>query len=134
QIAPIAPARMVAIFDQIAGRIHPSRSEVDRHHHFGIRLLRPLRKLIRADIVRFDRSPREIGAPWPILERANAVLPILTGYKIAPRITNDRHLQLLYQLDDVLPEAVFICSRMIRLVNAAVHSASQMLDKRTVNT
>ena len=61
--------------------------------------------------------------------RANAVLPVVAGDKIAAGIAHNRGPQLLDEGEDVAAKAFFVGGRMARLVDAAVNAAPQMLNK-----
>ena len=60
---------------------------------------------------------------------ADAVLPIEAGNKISARIAHYRYTQLAHHVDHVLTEALCVCRRVLRLIDAAVNRAAKMLDE-----
>ena len=115
---------MVAIFHEIASGIRAARAEVDRHHHVGVRFLRPLHKFVRAEFVGFGGFPGEFKAFRTLRFWANAIFPIVAGDEISARIAHKWHIQFFDQINHVLPETVCVGGRMPRLVNAAIHGAA----------
>jgi len=61
-------------------------------------------------------------------------LPIIGGNEIAARVTTVGRIELLDEIDNVLPEAVRVCCRMPWLVYAAVNGSPEVLKERTVKS
>lgn len=133
QIAPVASSRMVAVFQQVAGRINAAGSQIHRHHDFGTNLLGPSGKLVRAYPIRFNCPPGQLQALRPRLNRANPILPVISGDEIPAGIPDDWDIQLFHQLLDVVTESLRICCRMRRLINPSVDGPAQMFNKGAVN-
>jgi hypothetical protein len=100
--------------------------------HMGFVLLglaTPVDKLVRAERVGLGRFPGEIETPWPLGDRTDAILPVVTRDEIAARIAQNRRIQLPDELEHVLPESAGIGLAVTRLVQAAVDAAAQVLDE-----
>ncbi|MNW08533.1 hypothetical protein D3C71_2053250 [compost metagenome] len=80
-------------------------------------------------MIGLDGSPGQFKPAWPFADRADAILPIVTGYEITAGITDDRHSQLLNQLQNILSEPLFISSGMTGFIYAAINGPSQVLDE-----
>ena len=89
---------------------------------------------METDLVGFRGEPCQIKPLRALIAGADAVFPVEARHKVAARITHHRHPQLAYHVDHIATETVFIRRGMTRLINAAVHGASQMLNKGTVNS
>ena len=122
-------ARMVAILEQAPRLVHAARAEVDRHHRRRPGLGAPVHEIIRADLVRLGRVPREVEAARTLFARANAVLPVVGGNEIPSGVAHDGDGHLAGQLDDVRAPAVRVRGGMPRLVDAGVDAAAEMLDE-----
>ena len=48
---PVAAARVVDVFDEVARLVEAARAEVDRQHHLGAGLLGPVGEFVDADLV-----------------------------------------------------------------------------------
>ena len=87
---------------------------------------------MQAHFVGLCRPPGQVQPARAALSGANGILPVEAGHKVAARIAHDGHIQLADQVDHVTAEAVRVCSGMTRLIDAAVHSAAQVLDEGAV--
>ena len=54
---------MVAVLDQVAGRVDAAGAEVDRHHRLDAAPGAPTRELVDADLVGLDRAPGQVQPP-----------------------------------------------------------------------
>ena len=132
QVAPVAAGRPVDVFDEVARFVEAARAEIDREHHFRAGRVAPLGELVHADRVRLGRVPGEVEPRRALLARPDPVLPVVGGHEIAAGIAHDRDLELADQVDDVAPHAVGVGGRVIRLVDAGVDRAAEVLEKRAV--
>ena len=129
QVAPVAAGGMIGIFHHVPGGVRAPGAQIDGVHDLRIGFFRPIHKFVQTYLVGLCGEPCQIQTLRALLAGAHAVLPVKAGDKIATRIANHRHAQLPDHIDHVPAEAVFVRRRMSRLVNAAVHSPAQMLDK-----
>ena len=63
-VAVIGTALKITVFQKISGFLRSSCSKIDRHHHIGIRFLRPVHKLIQTKMVILDHAPRQFRSGW----------------------------------------------------------------------
>ena len=80
---------------------------------------------------RTNKRVDEFGGSF---ENRMTVFPVKVRYKVSARITYDRHVQLFYQINDILTESVSIGKWMSWLINSIVYSSSQMFNKGTINS
>ena len=85
QIAPVASARMIAVFEQAACFIEATRSEIDREHQFRARRLAPGRELIDPNLVGFLGAPGIVEPDRPVLLRSDPVFPVVCRDEVAAR-------------------------------------------------
>ena len=64
-----------------------------------------------------------------LLDRADAVLPIVAGDEVAAGIAHDRRAELLDEGEHVAAEALRVGGRMAGLVDAAIDATAEMLDE-----
>ncbi len=88
---------------------------------------------MHSDFVGLRGKPRQIQPFRALLLRAYRVLPVKAGNKVAAGVADNGNIQLFDHVQHIPAEALFISQRMIRLIDAAVHSPAQMLDERAVN-
>ena len=134
QVAPVAAGGVVGIFHHVPGGVRAPGAQIDGVHDLRIRFLGPVHKFMETDLVGFRGEPCQIKPLRALIAWPNAVFPVEARHKVAARITHHRHPQLAYHVDHIATETVFIRRGMTRLINAAVHGASQMLNKGTVNS
>ncbi|MPN16523.1 hypothetical protein SDC9_163867 [bioreactor metagenome] len=78
------------------------------------------------------RPPGQIQPARTALPGADGILPVEAGHKVAARIAHDGHIQFADQVDHVAAKAVRVSRRVTRLIDAAVHSAAQVLDEGAI--
>ena len=112
---------MVAVFQQVAGSLNAPGTQVYCHHHVGARLLAPRGELVDAHQVWLGAAPGQLQPPGTLVHRADAVLPIEVGDKVAAGIADNGYADFPNQIQYVPPEAFLIRRGVARLINAAVH-------------
>ena len=120
---------MIAVFDEVARGIAAARAEIDRHHRLDAGGLAPVHEFIGAEMIGLGREPGQIETRRPLLDRADAVFPVVAGDEIAAGIAHDGRTELLHQRQHVLAKALGVRGRMSGLVDAAIDAASEMLDE-----
>src|SRR6185369_7816664 len=75
------------------------------------------------------RHPREVEPGGTILDRADAVLPVVPGDEIAARVAHDRRRELTHQREHVFAKASPVRLRVTGFVDAAIDAAAEMLDE-----
>ena len=129
QVGERAPAGVVAVLDEAARRVRPAGAQVDRQHRLDPGGLAPVHELVGAEAVGLGREPGEVQPGGPLLDRADAVFPVVAGEEVAARIAHDGGPELAHQLQHVLPEAVLVGRRVAGLEDAAVDAAAHVLDE-----
>src|SRR5690606_9072497 len=124
----------VGVFQDVQGVLHAARPEIHRVHELAADLARPRGELVEPDLVRLGGVPGQIEASWPLLTRADAVLPAVSGDEVPARIADGRHAELPDQRHDVFAVPLIIGGGMAGFVDAVVHTAAQMLDERAEET
>src|SRR5512133_3588138 len=89
---------------------------------------------MQPDLVGIQRVPSEIEPLRPLLPRADAVLPPVTGHKIATRIANGRYAEFAYEIHHVGPETVRGGRGMPGLIDPVVNAPAKMLDEGAKHT
>ena len=125
---------MICVFNKISCFFRTASTEIYRHHTFCIRFFAPFHKLISAKIVRLGCTPSQIKSFRSVFNRANTVFPIVTGNKITARIANNRNIKLFYKVYHITAKTIFICCRVVRFINAAIHCTTEMFNKRAINS
>src|SRR5437879_4088560 len=118
---------MVAILEEIAGRVGAAGAEVDGEHRLDPGEPAPVEEFVGAEMVGLGRQPGEIEPARPRLDRTDAVLPVVAGNEIAARIAHDGRRQLAHEGQYVAAKTLRVGLRMARLENAAIDAASEML-------
>ena len=134
QITVFRSARMVTVFQKIAGICYSSCTKINSHHHICICFFQPFGKFIQTNFILFKTSPCKFQTNRTFLYRSHTIFPEKVRYKVSARITYDRHVQLFYQINDILTESVSIGKWMSWLINSIVYSSSQMFNKGTINS
>ncbi len=129
QVGERAAARVVAVLEQPARGIRPAGAEVDREHRLDPGRAAPGDELVGAEGVGLGRQPGEVEAPGPLLERADAVLPVVAGDEVAAGIAHHRGAELAHQRQHVLAEPLRVGGRVAGLEDAAVDAAAEVLDE-----
>ena len=130
QIAPVRPARVVAVLHHLPGVFRRAGAHVDARHDFRACLAAPVVKLVDAEAVALNRPPGKVKPAWTLFFRADAVLPVIAGKKIAARVAHVVDAQLAHKRNDILAEALLIRFRVARLVDAAVNGTAEMFEER----
>ena len=64
-----------------------------------------------------------------LLDRADAVLPVVAGDEVAARVADDRRPELANELEHVAAEALLGRRRMLRLEEPAIDAPAEVLDE-----
>ncbi len=134
QIAQSRPARVIAIFHEIARLRGTPRAEIDRQHGLGPGRSAPSDELVAAEAVGLGRAPGEIETARACIDGPDPVLPIVAGDEIPARIADDRGPELAHQRQHVAPEAALVRRRVARLIDPAIDAAAEMLDEGAEET
>ena len=118
---------MIAVLDKLCRVAGCSRTEVYAHHHFRARRLRPTAKFMQSDKIGLKLPPREIKPHGAL--RSDAVPPVIPREKIPARIADFGYTQFSDSFRHILPKAVFVRKRMVRLINSAINRPAHVLDK-----
>src|SRR5208337_4883470 len=122
-------ARVIAVFDEVAGVLLSPRGEVDNEHGLDAGEAAPVDELVGAESVGFRRAPGVVEAPRPRRDRTDAVFPIVRGAEVSTGILDDRGAKLLDEIEHVAAKPSLVGGGMARLVDAAIDAAPQMLDE-----
>ena len=134
QVGEVRIGIQVAVFHQVPGLVRAAGAQVHRHHHVRSRFLGPGNKLMHAHLIALGGEPCHFRAAGAGRRRANAILPAVAGNEIAPGPAHQRYMQLLDQLQGVLPEALLVRSGVAGLIDTGIDGASQMLQEGAVDT
>ena len=129
QVAQRRACGKIAVFDQVARRIRPARSEIHDQHRLNLGRAAPVDELVGAKTIGLDAAPREVEASRPAGERPDAIFPIVAGDEITAGIAHDRGAKLAHELNDVAAETARIRAGVPRLEDPAIDAAAEMLDK-----
>ena len=119
-----------AVLDKVEGLLKPARSKVDGQHRLCAGAIEPRHELVKTHLVCLDRVPRKVEAPGAEFTRADAVLPAIARHEVATGVANDGNAKLRHEVENVVTEAVSVGGGMSWLVDAGIHTASQVLNKR----
>src|ERR1022692_2367348 len=108
QLAPPGAFLDVAILDIGNGVFGCAGTEIKAEQRLGVHPLAPLDELVRAELIRLDGIPGSFQNGWPFFLWPDAILPLVAGDKISPRISYDRHAELLDLCDDVFAKSLFV--------------------------
>ena len=123
---------MVAVFDHASCAVGGVGAEVDGNKRFGFDFLAPVGKFIDSELIALDNSPGKLQ-PWrAAFSRTNTVFPVVTGNEVPARPAHYRYVKFADKFDNIKSEAVFIGKPAVRLVDAFIDAASDMLDKGAV--
>ena len=131
EIGQRGAAGMVAVLHQRPRRIAAARAEVHRQHRLDVGGAAPVDEFVGAEPVRLGGHPGQVEPARPLLDRADAILPIVAGDEIAAGIAHDGRRQFAHQRQHVAAEAVLIGGRMAGLEDAAIDAAAEVLDEGT---
>ena len=134
QIAERGAARKIHIFEEIAGIIQTTGTEIDGEHHLDAGHLRPVGEFIDADLVGFLGAPGEIEPDGTLVARPNAVFPAIGRNEVAAGVANGGNFQVLHEFQNVPAEAVRVRLRMAGLIDAAIDGTPHMFDEGGIKT
>src|SRR5699024_10599015 len=104
-------------------------AEVDGVHRLDLGLAGPGHELVQAHGVRLRGVPGEAVARGAVLDRADAVLPAVAGDEVAAGVAHGADAELAGEGEDVAAEAILVGRGVIRLVDAGVDAAAEVLDE-----
>jgi hypothetical protein len=122
-------ARVVAVLDELAGGVGPAGAEIDRQHGLDAGAAAPVDELVGAEGVGLGRLPSQVEPPRPLLDRPDAVLPVVAGDEVAAWVAHDGGRQLAHQRQHVAAKAPLVGGRVARLPDPLVDAAPEMLDE-----
>ena len=129
QVGARRSTRVVAVLDEGACLVDAARAEVDGQHRLDAGERRPAEELVRPELVRLDRPPREVEPDGPLRARADPVLPVVAGDEVPAGVADGGDAELADEREDVAAEAVVVRRRMARLVDPGVDAAAEVLDE-----
>ncbi len=132
QVAPTGAARVVAVFEQVAGGVETAGAEVDGHVDVGPGELGPAGEFVGADRVGLGREPGEIETGRPVGNGADSVFPLVPGDEIAAGVADERDAEGADQFEDIAAEAVLIGGRVAGFVDTAVDGPPEVLEEAAV--
>ena len=124
----------VTVFHKISGILRTARSEIYRHNHICICAFCPLLKLIDSDFIGLNHFPRKLHFLRTFCLVTDTVFPVISGNKIASRITHSRNIKFIDQIKNILTEPHIIRRLMSGLINPSVNRTSEMFNKRTIDS
>ena len=127
EVRPVAAAGVVGVFHYLAGRVHSPGAQVDGFHDFRTGLAGPVHEFMQAERVGLHSVPGAVQTAGPVLPRADAVFPVITGDEVAAGVPDDGGAEFLDELEDVKAEAVLICFRVAGFIDAGVNAAAHVL-------
>lgn len=119
----------VDVVQVLDGLLEPPGAEVDRKHRLDALALTPGEEVVGAHLVGLDGTPREVEAAWALLLGADAVLPPVVGDEVASRVAHEGRSQFADEFGHVAAEAVFVCARVVWLVDAGVDAPAHVFDE-----
>src|SRR5690242_18365519 len=131
KVAPLGAAWKIAVLDQCRRSFGSARTQVGPHQGSGAHHLAPGEKLVGAELIRLDGVPCAIENARTFCARTDTVHPVVARNEVAARITYDRHTHRFDFGCHVFAVTLRICQRRSRLINAPVHSASEVFDEAT---
>ena len=129
EIAPLGAFVDVAVFDQGGGLLGGSGAEIQSHERLGASGFAPLHEFIGAELVGIHGIPRFVEHARAVLLGPDSVEPVVSGDKVAARITNDWNAEFANFVHHVFAKAVRVGKLRSGLVDAFVDGASQMLEE-----
>ena len=121
---------VVGVLEQVEGGQDAPGAQVHGQHQLGAGQLQPPGELVKADLVRLERAPREVAAHRARLPRADRVLPPEARDEVAARVPYGRAAELPDELDDVHAESVLVRGRVPGLVEPGIDAPAEVLDER----
>src|SRR6185369_16258005 len=77
--------------------------------------------------------PGQFGACRTRLDRADTILPAVSGDKIATWIAQNRHTEAAQRIEHVLTEAVCISQRRVGFVYPTINATTEVFSKSAKN-
>jgi hypothetical protein len=121
----------IAVLDERGRFFGGARTQIQSHQWSGSGRLAPGEKLVRTELVGFDRVPGFVEHARPVLFRPDAVEPVVAGNKISSGITNDRHAELADFVQNVFTKSARVRELRPGIVDSLVDGAAQVLQKRS---
>jgi hypothetical protein len=59
---------------------------------------------------------------------------MITTHKVAARPTQERHTERAYNIHDIPPKTSLVAERRLLFVDAAINTATEMLDKAAIDS
>ena len=119
----------VHVLEEIRSLGHAARAEVHGEHRLGACRVGPVHELVQAHGVRLGGMPGKVTPHRSLIDRADTVLPAVTGDEVPSGIAHEGHAQLADEIQHVAPEAVLIGRRVSGFVDARVDAAAHVLDE-----
>ena len=110
-------------------RVAATGAEVHRQHRLDPGIPAPVDEFVGAELVGLGGDPGQVEPARPLLHRADAVLPVVAGDKIAAGIAHDGRRQLADQSQHVAAETTLVRGGMAGLEDAAIDAAAEMFDE-----
>ena len=133
QVGPVRIPGAVAILDPGLRLVHAARAHVDADVRLGAENATVLDEFVGPEAVRLLAAPGELDAARPLLFRSDAIGPVVAADEVAAGPAQDRHPQVAGGLQDILAEPVLVAQRRTFLIDAAVDTASQVLDEVAID-
>src|SRR5580700_4409861 len=130
QFAPARALVQIAVFHQGSRLLRGSRAQIQTQQRFCPRQTAPGEKLVRSKLVRVHRIPRFVQYRRTICSRADAVEPVVSGYKISAGIANDGNAEFTDFFENILAKAVGVREFGLRVVDAFVDGPAEVFEER----
>src|SRR6202012_818920 len=133
QVGPVGVTGAVAVLDPGRGLVHGAGAHVHAQVRLGADQLAVAHELVGAEPVGLLAVPGQVGAPRPLVPRADAVGEVVAGHEVAPGPAEQRRLQPLDRLDHVGAETLRVRPRRALVEHAAVAAPAQVLGEAAQN-
>ena len=130
QVGPVGAAGEVGILDAVHGVLGRSRTQVDGIDRFRPGLLRPLQVFVVSDVIGNDLEPGRVYMHPAFRHGADGILPLPAGHEVPARQPDRRQAGLPQRGIEILPHALSVRRRMLRVVHAAVHHGADRFQER----
>ena len=132
QIGPIGATFVVGIIYDANGILDIPGSQIDGIHGLKANQLGPLKVFVVPHVIGNILEPGQVQMGLPIFLGAYGIFPIPAGDKIAAGKTHGGKPRFLQGVDEILTEAVFLCSRVLGIIHAAVDHGADRLQKSAI--
>jgi hypothetical protein len=129
QLAPLRSLVEVAVFNVGDRHFRRAGAEIERQQRLGADQAAPFDEFIGAELVRLERIPGALEHRRPLVLRSDAVEPVVAGDEVPARIAHDRDAKRLHLRDDVATESFAVSQGRLRVVDACIDGAAQVLEK-----